>query len=137
MEGRVALNLVTRLNKHIREDIEEQDHVKPQTENLSYNVMINSIDSSPDENYFNFGFTDGTKTTQSFASKKVQTKSFDPNEVRYASLGFYTNFVLRAIVLKDENKNIIYESSRNLADAAKQTEIVLEKDERIIGFKGR
>jgi hypothetical protein len=67
MEGRVALNLVTRLNEHIREDIEEQDHVKPQTENLSYNVMINSIDSSPDENYFNFGFTDGTKTTQSFA----------------------------------------------------------------------
>ena len=99
---------IWKLAPHSRDSYDEHDFFAPKEKDYSYENPINAICSTDGENYFNFEFKDGKKTDISFKNCSVVRKTFDPSKVKKVQMGYYSNFVVRAIVLKDKDGNTLY-----------------------------
>lgn len=100
-----------------------------------FESQLSLLESTKEENYFNFGFSNGECTEFDTKGKKMVVKKFDPAVVKKGQIGQYNNGVFRCIQLQDKDGNVVLEAQRELDSCDQVIEFTLDEGERILGFQ--
>ncbi len=104
---------------------------------MSWHNPLTGIETSKDCDQFNFVFKDGKTSSVKMYSKTSRISISPENSVvRAVKVYYVVNDYVRGFELFDANKTCVLRIGNTRAEYA-SNEILLEVDDRIVGFKSR